>query len=239
MVKPNNSRLHVKHLQRDNPNEPYHDAAEMARRASDITPLNRHIFRRDNEEPATHCLFRVRLKGGQDDYAIDVANGNYGYSDTVIPWGEYLAQRIARIVYIKPLTIHNDSVDPIPDLEAHIREIDLTQFNTFRMKHLVETWLQSDQFTYQTLIAEKKSTFPGKLAELEDYVTRGLAKSFPDAKEAGDLVMRMLEDREERDIGSYLAFQYDRRVILERNGLLQAAEGVRNPFRFSVKGIWV
>ena len=213
--------------QRNVPEGAYYDLGLVDARV--LTDLRTPAFLPGDEEPATHYIFRVRLKGSGEDFAIDIANAKYGHYDTVVPWDTYLSQRVSRIIRgnITP-SFSATFVPPEPHL---CRIIALSEFNTFRMKHLIESWLERNHLSYGTFASLSKPRFAEELANLEGFAASGLRESYLAATRCANLVA---EIRFSNERGGQDGLQRERLALMTQNGVLQAAQDTDRPFLFGV-----
>jgi hypothetical protein len=190
--------------------------------------LRSRAFCLEDHEVPTHYIFRMRLKGSGEDFAIDIANAKYGHFDTVVPWDIYLSQRVGRVIRGNIATSYSATSMP---QQAHLcRLIALSEFNTFRMKHLVEAWLETKDLGYETLVSLSKPRFAEELADLEAFATTGLLESYQAAVACANLAADV-HFNFERDQGR---LQRERRELMTQNGVLQAAEDTPEAFLFTV-----
>ncbi|KAJ9606000.1 hypothetical protein H2200_009849 [Cladophialophora chaetospira] len=185
-----------------------------------------------DEEPCCHCIFRVRLRGSREHFALDIANARHGRFDTVIPWHQYVTERVARIFRTHGRASFSEHSKPEMLKDYLSRRMDLSQFCTFRMKYLLETWLHEQVLSYDTVVGLNASKFAQKLAELQAYAKEGMRISFRDATKSGDLVMQMEQLDESSSTRKDL--QRERIALMERTGVLKAITGISNPFLFEV-----
>ena len=95
----------------------------------------------DGGSPAwLHQLFRVRLKGTKEYFAIDLTNAQYGCFDTVIPWNQYLKERVSQLLAVNPFGTYDESKEfgivengNYYDTEDNIRYLDFVQFFMAKM----------------------------------------------------------------------------------------------------------
>lgn len=214
--------------QRNVPEGAYYDLGLVDARV--LTDLRTPAFLPGDEEPATHYIFRVRLKGSGEDFAIDIANAKYGHFDTVVPWDTYLGQRVSRIIRGNITPSYSACFAPP---EAHLcRIIALSEFNTFRMKHLIESWLERNHLGYGTLVSLSKPRFAEKLANLEGFAATGLRESYPDATRCANLVAKIRFSNERDGLDG---LERERVALMTENGVLQAAEDTPRAFLFGIE----
>ncbi|KAJ9605483.1 hypothetical protein H2200_010140 [Cladophialophora chaetospira] len=166
-----------------------------------------------------HCVFRVKLNATKDWFAIDLTNAQYGLFDTVIPWEEYVRERVKSVLSTNPWGTYNDHVAtamPHAYTESNVRYEDMINFTAKRLDYLVEKWLADKGFTANELIGLKASTFEEKMAEIEAYAANGLAETHELAKECGDLLI-MSQHARRHDVKSRLLMV--RKVGCEQVGI--------------------
>ncbi|KAH7313677.1 hypothetical protein B0I35DRAFT_480348 [Stachybotrys elegans] len=86
-----------------------------------------------------HSVFRVTLPSG-DRFAIDITAGQYGWTETLIPWDTYEAQRVERIAQVLAVDYYEDK----PTTPNKIYQPMTEAMNKFRVDMLWElgTWLR-------------------------------------------------------------------------------------------------
>ncbi|KAJ9501847.1 hypothetical protein H2202_002809 [Exophiala xenobiotica] len=225
-VKIKDPKLMVHCHQREDPEGAYYDFAVV--NGLILINLRSRAFRLEDHEVPTHYIFRVRLKDSGEDFDIDIANAKYGHFDTVVPWDNYLSQRVGRVIRGNIATSY--SATSMPRL-AHLRRlIALSEFNTFRMKLLVEAWLETKGLGYATLVSLSKPRFEAELADLEAFATTGLLESYKAAVTCANLAAddHLIFERDQGEL------QRERRELMIENGVLQAAEDTPEAFLFTV-----
>ncbi|KAK5259701.1 hypothetical protein LTR40_005490 [Exophiala xenobiotica] len=190
-VKIKDPKLMVHCHQREDPEGAYYDFAVV--NGLILINLRSRAFRLEDHEVPTHYIFRVRLKDSGEDFDIDIANAKYGHFDTVVPWDNYLSQRVGRVIRGNIATSY--SATSMPRL-AHLRrliafkprfEAELADLEAFATTGLLESYKAA--VTCANLAADDHLIFERDQGELqrerrELMIENGVLQAAEDTPEA-------------------------------------------------------
>ncbi len=160
----------------------------------------------------SHLAFRATLRQAPECFIIDLANGQYGHFDTVIPLEKYLAERVEKVSNVNPFGTYDETIGAVN--EANSRYFDRAQFNALRMDSLLQAWLGEQQLTSKSLIGLGKASFKDKLAQLQHYASAGLAATADASIQCGNLLVNLAHARDPKEEG---------KMLRRRMNLLKAA----------------
>nr|KAK5445997.1 hypothetical protein LTR18_003916 [Exophiala xenobiotica] len=160
----------------------------------------------------SHLIFRAKLRQTGEVFSIDLANGQYGHFDTVIPMEKYLSERVENVLQVNPFGTYDETVGAVN--ETNSRYFDRVQFNALRVDSLLQAWLREQNLMSKSLISLSKSSFKDKLAQLHDYASAGLAATAEASIQCGNLLPRFVYARDSKE---------EAEVLRRRKNLLKAA----------------
>ncbi|KAK5454397.1 hypothetical protein LTS15_006397 [Exophiala xenobiotica] len=207
----------TKCLNRKSTSEEYKDPLPMSVLKSqyvDGAPASRNHpeYSHDIEAEYSHLIFRAKLTQTGEVFSIDLANGQYGHFDTVIPMEKYLSERVENVLQVNPFGTYDETIGAVN--EANSRYFDRVQFNALRVDSLLQAWLREQNLMSKSLISLSKSPFKDKLAQLHDYASAGLAATAETSIQCGNLLARFVYARDSKE---------EAEVLRRRKNLLKVA----------------
>ncbi|KAJ9611681.1 hypothetical protein H2200_004865 [Cladophialophora chaetospira] len=181
---------------------------EIACNRCQLDSMGNAVFENNGGTPDwQHQVFRVRLRATKEYFVIDLTNAQYGRYDSVIPWNDYLEERVNVVKELGPLGTYDESkIGGLKDesgtcysTENNIRYLDLVQFYQARMRFELTKWRAENNLDYNSLLELNKAGFDEKSQQLADHISSALAGLREAAFRSGDYAMnwRTTSDPEE------------------------------------------
>jgi hypothetical protein len=130
----------------------------------DIMPNSGIMLKQDNV-PEPRYLFKVFLKHNAGHFALDLAGGEHGYFDPVMPWDAYAADRVETVKYFRRDELPASTRGEGSAILLKRREI-ASEFS-----ESLRAALMKEDITIEVLLKLPDTEFEGKKSRIVEEVT--------------------------------------------------------------------